>query len=264
MQNLPGARQSLSPAIRAIDVGHKPLAFPALGVRHIGTSAHGKEPVQVHHRSSGLFHQMGRSQTSGHYHKTEDTQLRLAVHNMKVWYPKSSGVRQWKAVRFCAELGIKNYYSSPAHPQSNGQAEVTIRTLKATLKTKLEYLKGKWVEYLPEVLWAYRTTRKSTTQETPFALAFGTEAVAPIEIELKSPRIELASVEHNEEALRLNLDLLDEKRDQVLKSTEDYQWKTARYYDQKVKPRSYKPSDLVLKKLLPARKNPAHGKLGPN
>ena len=32
---------------------------------------------------------------------------------------------------FCAELGIKNYYSSPAHPQSNGQAEVTIRTLKA-------------------------------------------------------------------------------------------------------------------------------------
>ena len=80
----------------------------------------------------------------------------------------------------CAELGINNYYSSPAHPQSNGQAEVTIRTLKAALKTKLEDLKGKWVEYLPEVLWAYRTTRKSATQETPFALAFGTEAVTPV------------------------------------------------------------------------------------
>ena len=104
---------------------------------------------------------------------------------------------------FCAELGIRNYCSSPAHPQSNGQAEVTIRTLKAALKTKLEDLKGKWVEYLPEVLWAYRTTRKSATQETPFALAFGTEVVAPIEIGLKSPRIELASLEHNEEALLL-------------------------------------------------------------
>ena len=90
---------------------------------------------------------------------------------------------------FCVELGIKNYYSSPAHPQSNGQAEVTIRTLKAALKTKLEDLKGKWVEYLPEVLWAYRTTRKSATQETPFALAFGNEAVAPVEVGLKSPRI---------------------------------------------------------------------------
>ena len=164
----------------------------------------------------------------------------------------------------CAKLGIKNYYSSPAHPQSNGQAEVTIRTLKAALKTKLEDLKGKWVEYRPEVLWAYRTTHKSSTQETPFALAFGTEVVAPVEIGLKSPRIELASVEHNEEALRLNLDLLDEKRDQVLKRTEDYQRKTARYYDPKVKLGSYKPGDLVLKKLLPARKNPTHGKLGPN
>ena len=38
----------------------------------------------------------------------------------------------------------------------------------------------------------------------------------------------------------------------------------ARYYDQKVKPRSYKPGDLVLKKLMPARKDPTHGKLGPN
>ena len=165
---------------------------------------------------------------------------------------------------FCAELGIKNYYSSPAHPQSNGQAEVTIRTLKAALKTKLEDLKGKWKEYLPEVLWAYRTTFKITTQETPFALTFGTEAVVPVEIGLKSSSIELASVDQNKEALCLNLDLLDEKREQVLQYTEDYQRMTAKYYNQKIKPRSYKPGDLVLKKLLPARKNLAHGKLGPN
>ena len=101
-------------------------------------------------------------------------------------------------------------------------------------------------------------------RETPFALNFGTEAVALVDIGLKSPRIELASMDQNEEALRLNLDLLDEKREQVLQRTEDYQRKTTKYYNQKVKPRSYKPGDLVLKKLLPARKNPAHGKLGPN
>ena len=88
--------------------------------------------------------------------------------------------------------------------------------------------------------------------------------IAPVKIGLKSPRIELASVEHNEEALRLNLDLLDENRDMVQKRSEDYQRKMARYYDQKVKPRSYKHGDLVIKKLLPARKNPTHGKLGPN
>ena len=71
-------------------------------------------------------------------------------------------------------------------------------------------------------------------------------------------------MEHNNKAFRLNLDLLDEKREQVLKCMEDYQRKTVRNYNQKVKPRSYKPGDLVLKKLLPTRKNPAHGKLGPS
>ena len=80
------------------------------------------------------------------------------------------------------------------------------------MKTKLEDLKGKWVEYLPEVLWAYRTTCESATQETQFGLAFGTEVVAPVEVGLESPRVEFVKVEHNEESLRLNLDLLEEKR----------------------------------------------------
>ena len=128
----------------------------------------------------------------------------------------------------------------------------------------MEDLKGKWVEYLPEVLWEYRATRRSATQEIPFALAFGTEVVHPVEVGLKSPRIELGNIEHNEEALLLNLDLIEEKRDQSLKRVEDYHRKTARYYDKRVKPRSYKPGDLVLKKLMPARKDPSHGKLGPN
>ena len=132
------------------------------------------------------------------------------------------------------------------------------------LKTKLENLKRKWVEYLLKVLLAYKTTHKSATQETSFALAFGTEAVAPIEVGLKSPRVEFTNTEHNEEILCLNLDLLEEKREQVLKSAEDYHRKTTKYYDRRVRPRSFKPDDLVLKKLLPSRKKPAQGKLGPN
>ena len=45
---------------------------------------------------------------------------------------------------------------------------------------------------------------------------------------------------------------------------EDYHRKTARYYDQRVKRRSYKPGDLALKKLLPEMKDTTHGMLGPN
>ena len=105
---------------------------------------------------------------------------------------------------------------------------------------------------------------KSTTQETPFALAFGAEVVAPVEVRLKSLRVEFANVEHNEKILRLNLDLLEEKRDQILRRIEDYRRKITKYYKKRVRPRSFKPGDLVLKKLLPARKDLTHGKIGLN
>ena len=65
---------------------------------------------------------------------------------------------------------------------------------------------------------------------------------------LKSPRFEFKNTEHNEEILHLNLDLLEEKREQVLKRAEDYHRKTAKYYDRRVKPKSFKPGDLVVKK----------------
>ena len=50
------------------------------------------------------------------------------------------------------------------------------------MKTRLGAKKGAWVDELPGVLWAYRTTHKTSTGETLFALAFGHEAVVPAEI----------------------------------------------------------------------------------
>ena len=43
---------------------------------------------------------------------------------------------------FCSELGIKNPYSLPAHPQANGQVEVTNWSLLKIIKTRLEGAKG--------------------------------------------------------------------------------------------------------------------------
>ena len=39
---------------------------------------------------------------------------------------------------FCSQLGIKNHYSSHAHPQANEQVEVTNRSLLKIIKTRLE------------------------------------------------------------------------------------------------------------------------------
>ena len=83
---------------------------------------------------------------------------------------------------FCSDLGIRNFFSSPGYPQSNGQAEVSNKVVLSGIKRKLEAAKGRWVEMLPSILWTYRTTVRKSTKETPFALAFGVEAVIPLEI----------------------------------------------------------------------------------
>ncbi|KAL5581058.1 hypothetical protein UlMin_013500 [Ulmus minor] len=63
-----------------------------------------------------------------------------------------------KLQSICDRLGIKKVFSSPAHPKSNGQVEAVNKTIKQTLKKKLEKSKGAWVDELPLVLWAYRTS----------------------------------------------------------------------------------------------------------
>ena len=90
---------------------------------------------------------------------------------------------------FCSELGIKNHYSSPAHPQANGQVEVTNRTLLKIIKTRLEGAKGIWPDKLPSMLWAYRTTARTPTRETPFRLTYGADAVIPANIGLTNYRV---------------------------------------------------------------------------
>ncbi|RDX89753.1 hypothetical protein CR513_28481, partial [Mucuna pruriens] len=54
----------------------------------------------------------------------------------------------------------------------------------------------------------YHTTPHSTTQETPFRLTFGTDAMIPIEVEELLPRPVFTQGEGNEEELRENLDFL--------------------------------------------------------
>ena len=94
---------------------------------------------------------------------------------------------------FCSELNIRNSYSIPRYPQSNGQAEVTNKTLITALKKRLEQAKGKWVEELPDVLWAYQTTPGRPIGNTLFALAYGMDAIIPTEIGLPTIRTEVGT-----------------------------------------------------------------------
>ena len=104
---------------------------------------------------------------------------------------------------FCSQLGIKNHYSSPAHPQANGQVKVTNQSLLKIIKIRLEGAKGLWPEELSSILWAYRTTTRTPTGETPFRLTYGSEAVIPVEVGLASYRVDNHDEYKNDEAMHL-------------------------------------------------------------
>ena len=165
---------------------------------------------------------------------------------------------------FCEQLGINNHYSSPSHPQANGQAEVANRFLLKIIKTQLEGVKGVWPDKLPGVLWAYRTTVRTPIGETPFKLAYGSEVVIPAEVYMASHRVKKYQAKENEVQLRLNLDLIEEVRMDAEQRTARYKNLMARKYDAMVKPRRFSIGDLVLKKVTLATRNPAYRKLGPN
>jgi ribonuclease HI len=166
--------------------------------------------------------------------------------------------------KWCAGLCIRNYFSSPGHPQANGQVEATNKTIFKILKKKLGDRKGNWADDLPEVLWAYRTTKRTPTEESPYALAFGTEAVIPAELGSGSLRVESYQREANAEGLKLHLDLLQERRDYAQITLSAYQERMAKYFNKKVNPRSFKVGDLVLRKVTLATRDPVEGKLAPN
>ena len=132
------------------------------------------------------------------------------------------------------------------------------------LKKRLDDAKGKWVEELPHVLWTYRTTPQKSTGETPFSMTYGAEAVIPLENGFPTMRTSTFTSDGNDELLRKNLDLVEERRENSMVQLAYYQHKLKQDYDMNVKLRPLAPGDLVLRKVLGNTKNPAWGKLEPN
>ncbi|RVW97230.1 hypothetical protein CK203_025970 [Vitis vinifera] len=102
--------------------------------------------------------------------------------------------------------------------------------------TKLKGLNKpkKWVEELPGVLWAYRTTPGRPTGNTPFALAYGMDAVIPTEIGLPTIRTDAAKQSDANMELGRNLDWTDEVRESAAIRMADYQQRASAHYNRKV------------------------------
>ena len=162
---------------------------------------------------------------------------------------------------YCIELGITNIYSTLAYPHGNEQAEAINKVLVNGIKKRLDDAKGKWVKELPHVLWTYKTMPRRSTGETPFLMTYGAEAIIPLERGFPTLKTSSFSPSSNDNLLKRGLDLVKERRENVMVQLAYYQHKLKQGYDAKVKLKPLMPGDLVLRKVLGTAKNPAWGKL---
>ncbi|VFQ94347.1 unnamed protein product [Cuscuta campestris] len=149
---------------------------------------------------------------------------------------------------FLKTWGIQHTKVSVAYPQANGQVENVNRTIIDGIKKKVLSEGSKWVDELPRILWTYRTTPRRATGDTPFGLAYGFEARAPGEVVIPTRREMEYDPEVNEQNQAVELNFVEERRDEARIRAENYRRQVKSYFDSKVKPRTFQVGDYVLRK----------------
>nr|GEW04555.1 reverse transcriptase domain-containing protein [Tanacetum cinerariifolium] len=128
----------------------------------------------------------------------------------------------------------------------NGRVEVTNRDIVKGMERRLGKTHQGWMDELPHVLWTHKTTSKSSNDETPFSLVYGSEAVVPIEISMETKRIKEFKVKTNEKRRREDLDILKEQKEMCFIREAYYKHELEGYYNKHVRPSTFKPGTYVL------------------
>ncbi|XP_071739905.1 uncharacterized protein [Rutidosis leptorrhynchoides] len=131
------------------------------------------------------------------------------------------------------------------------------------IRARLDLYGNEWVDELPSVLWAHRTTHKNSTGETPFSLVYGTQAIIPAEILVPTKRVQSFDESSNGEGLRANLYMLVERREIAAIREAMNKQKIYKYYDKRVKPLSFKVREYVWRNNETSQAKDT-GRLGPN
>ncbi|GJS21811.1 reverse transcriptase domain-containing protein [Tanacetum coccineum] len=144
----------------------------------------------------------------------------------------------------------------------NGAVERANRSLLRGIKTRLEKGGSTWAEEVPNVFWAHQTMKKTKNGETPVSLTYGTKSVIPAEVGTPTHRTSKLNEKTNDQEFRLNLDMLEERREIAAIREARYKQHVEKYYNKKVQHVQFKVGEFVLRKNEASRAANT-GKLGP-
>ena len=128
------------------------------------------------------------------------------------------------------------------------------KVILVKLRKHLDGAKGRWLEDLLEVLWAYRCTPQSGTNESPFSLVYGAKAMIPVKIDEPSLRRQVYDPNQNQYNLCTHLDMLTKLREKVQIRNINVKQRAIRKYNLNLCPQTFIKGDLVWRMASNARK----------
>ena len=88
--------------------------------------------------------------------------------------------------KLLSRYGVRHVMGLACHPQSNGQAEVSIREIKNILEKTANASRKDWSSKLDDALWAYKIAYKSPIGMSSYRIVYGKHCHLPLELEYKA------------------------------------------------------------------------------